>query len=344
MRSSLPVRSDRRLARIGQFADSLGLEAYLVGGAVRDLLSGKKLTDLDFSVEKNPLPLVKKAASEFGGKIVSHGRFGTFTLAMRDGRHIDFATAREESYPQPAVLPTVKKSTIRKDLFRRDFTINAMALRVGKSGARRLLDPCGGRKDLEKRILRVLHPRSFRDDPTRIYRLARFASRGYRIDPVTVKYLKRDRKFARLLTRERVREELLAILSEKNPAPALRLLMKWKIADELSRIPAVTGRLGLLQKCGGLPERIAVLIKNLSAAGRLGFLEGLRLSRRLKSEVQERLAPGLPRPVLNGDDLKRIGYRPGPRFKLMLSALSRRGFRSRRKAVKFLFDKFPQKS
>src|SRR3954452_22209108 len=137
-----------------------GTPIYLVGGAVRDLLLGQERTDLDIAVEGDASALGRR----LGGEIRTHERFATATVHT-DGLELDLATARSESYPEPGALPEVRPATLTDDLARRDFTLNAMA--VPLAGDPELIDPHGGLADLERGTLRVLHERSFVDDPTR---------------------------------------------------------------------------------------------------------------------------------------------------------------------------------
>ena len=145
---------------------------YLVGGAVRDLLLGRESFDVDLAVEGDAIEF----ARGLGGEVTAHGRFGTAVVRFPDGRQLDVVTCRRETYAAPAALPDVEAGTIEDDLARRDFTVNAMAASLG-SDFGRLVDPHGGRADLENETIRVLHQQSFVDDPTRIFRAVRYESR-----------------------------------------------------------------------------------------------------------------------------------------------------------------------
>jgi tRNA nucleotidyltransferase (CCA-adding enzyme) len=148
---------------------------YLVGGPVRDLLLGRPIRDLDLVVEGDGRGFAAELARRLGGRARYHGRFLTAEIRGPADQHLlDVASARRERYPAPAALPEVEPATVAEDLLRRDFTVNAMALELSAEGGAALLDPAGGREDLARRWLRVLHPASFRDDPTRILRGARF--------------------------------------------------------------------------------------------------------------------------------------------------------------------------
>lgn len=173
-------RLPRRQRDLIEAASILGerrkVSVYLVGGPVRDIILGRPSSDLDLAVTGDALVYAKALAARVSAQVTTHPQFGTATLVLRDGIRLDVATARRESYARPAALPAVVPGTLEEDLFRRDFTINAMAIRLARDG-KKFLDPFGGLKDLKKRLLRTLHEQSYRDDPTRIFRGARYAAR-----------------------------------------------------------------------------------------------------------------------------------------------------------------------
>jgi tRNA nucleotidyltransferase (CCA-adding enzyme) len=197
-----------------------------VGGCVRDLLRGSRTFDLDFAAHTDGIALAEAVAKRLGARLVSHRRFGTATLAHGELK-IDIATMRKEVYPQPAHLPVVEPGQVSDDLFRRDFTINAMALDVSRDGCGCLIDTYGGKQDLAKGLVRVLHDASFMDDPTRIIRAIRFEQRyGFRIEPHTLQLLKEASR-RRMLSRvdpQRLRDELILLLKEDTPRKALERL------------------------------------------------------------------------------------------------------------------------
>jgi tRNA nucleotidyltransferase (CCA-adding enzyme) len=194
--------------------------AYVVGGAVRDLLLGRPRGDLDLVVVGDAPAL----ASELGAEVVAHERFSTAKVRL-GGHEIDLATARTERYPRPGALPEVEPAArIEDDLRRRDFTINAMALPL--NGEARPIDPHGGRADLDAGLLRVLHPRSFVDDPTRALRAARYASRlGFALAPETEALL-READLS-TVSDERREAELLLLAGEENAPRGFELLGEW---------------------------------------------------------------------------------------------------------------------
>ncbi|MFQ5828187.1 MAG: hypothetical protein ACE5JD_03400 [Candidatus Methylomirabilia bacterium] len=165
------------LREVGRLADSLGARAYVVGGLVRDLLRGMPTQDLDVVVEGNGMALARRLARQLGGKLTVHEVFATASIERPAGARVDVATARQERYAAPGALPSVSPASLGEDLARRDFTVNAMALALSASVFGQLLDPFGGRTDLRRRRLRILHPLSFVEDPTRIFRAVRYASR-----------------------------------------------------------------------------------------------------------------------------------------------------------------------
>jgi tRNA nucleotidyltransferase (CCA-adding enzyme) len=199
--------------------EAAGDPVYLVGGAVRDLLLGRGRSDIDLVVVGDAGGL----AARLGAETVEHERFATAKVEL-DGHEIDIATARTETYPSPGALPVVEPAgSIEEDLGRRDFTINAMAVPLSGAG---LIDPHGGRADLENGLLRVLHARSFEDDPTRAIRAARYAARlGMRLENETEALLRAaDLETVSADRRER---ELLRLAGEPTAPEAYRLLDEW---------------------------------------------------------------------------------------------------------------------
>jgi len=184
---SLPAALTSRIETIAAVSRESGVPAFLVGGFVRDLLLARDDRDLDVVVEGDGIAFAHRLAAAVGGRVKVHGAFLTATVVDREGFPIDVATARREVYRTPAALPEVEASTLEEDLFRRDVTVNTLALRLGPEPGYELIDPFGGRRDLETGTLRVLHVDSFRDDPTRILRAVRLEQRlGFRIAPETL--------------------------------------------------------------------------------------------------------------------------------------------------------------
>lgn len=205
----------------GELASELGVGLYLVGGAVRDLLLGRANFDLDLVVEGDAPKLASLLAQRIGGQVVTHHRFGTAKFSSRNVS-IDLATARAETYPHPGALPVVQPSSIKSDLSRRDFTINAMAIHLDLDNFAKLVDPFGGEKDLAAKLVRVLHEKSFIDDATRILRAIRYEQRfDFRLEPATEHLLRRDLSMLHTISGDRIRHELELILKEESPEKQL---------------------------------------------------------------------------------------------------------------------------
>ena len=204
---------------IADRAFALGHSSYLAGGIVRDLLLKLPHGDIDIVVEGDAIQLAKEMAKVQGGKVTAHAGFGTATWhragAKVSPRSVDLATARTETYSAPAALPTVRPASIEADLRRRDFSVNAIALSLDIDRWGQLLDPVGGQQDLQTGSLRVLHPRSFIDDPTRMYRAVRYEQRlGFKIGAETMELIPEARQHVAALSPERIRHELDLILDE----------------------------------------------------------------------------------------------------------------------------------
>ncbi|MGD0765279.1 MAG: hypothetical protein ABR978_03120 [Dehalococcoidia bacterium] len=198
------------------------LAVYLVGGSVRDLLLDRPHLDLDLAIEGDAIALAEEIAQTAGSRVAVHTGFGTASVGG-DAFRLDFAQTRAESYSRPGALPTVRPASIDADLGRRDFTVNAMALRLTTPGAGELLDPHDGRRDLEQRLIRVLHDESFRDDATRMLRAVRYEGRlGFRIERRTAGLLRRDLSYLATISGARVRRELFAMFDEERPRDLLR--------------------------------------------------------------------------------------------------------------------------
>jgi tRNA nucleotidyltransferase (CCA-adding enzyme) len=200
---------------------------YLVGGTVRDILLGEPNFDVDIAVEGDAIGLARSVADALGGRVRAHSKFGTAVVVYGDDERIDVVTARTEFYDAPAALPSVEHATIREDLFRRDFTINAMAVSLKGEDFGRLVDPFHGRRDLEAKTIRVLHNLSFIDDPTRIFRAIRYESRyGFRMDEHSQRLARGTIEMGLVgdLSSARLRDELFALLEEGDAgASILRL-------------------------------------------------------------------------------------------------------------------------
>ena len=231
----------RRLTVVAETAREHGVRAYLVGGLVRDLLLGRDNRDVDLVVEGDGPHFADLLRERLGGRVRKHLPFMTAVLVDEDGFHIDIASARSEFYRAPAALPEVRTSPIRQDLYRRDFTINTLAIRLGPEETPELIDFFGGRRDLDDGVLRVLHSLSFIDDPTRVLRGVRLECRlGFALSPETLRLVElalAEGVFDRL-SGPRLRDELIAMLGDA--ATAVKGVER---LSELGLLPVLHARL-----------------------------------------------------------------------------------------------------
>jgi len=217
----LPAGLVAFLRQAGVVAGGRGEGLYLVGGIVRDLLLERPNLDLDLVVEGDAIALARQLAEQQQGEVTIHRRFGTAKVRW-DSWSVDIAGARTETYAHPGALPATRPGSIKDDLFRRDFTINAMAVELSGATYGRLLDLYGGRDDLERKLVRVLHEQSFVDDATRIWRGLRYEQRlGFRLEAGTQRLLKRDIPLLATISGDRIRHELELVLSEELPEKVL---------------------------------------------------------------------------------------------------------------------------
>jgi len=230
MERSFPKDRLDLLRLLAAQAETRQMPLYIVGGSVRDLLLGRRLNDFDLIVEGDAIALGRALSSKYGGTVTAHSKFGTakwFLPESLKSDHVtlDLISARSETYKHPAALPTVKQGRIADDLRRRDFTINALAIRLDGSHFGELRDDLNGAEDLQRGMIRVLHSRSFIDDPTRMYRAVRYAERyGFKIAEDTVILIPEARPFVENLSAQRIRHELDLILEEPNAVPVLKRL------------------------------------------------------------------------------------------------------------------------
>ncbi len=177
IRERLPSKVHELLKKIEECAKDMGQTAYAVGGFVRDLLMRQKNLDIDIVIEGDGIEFAKRFVKKHGGRVKAHKKFKTAIMLLHGGWKIDVATARTEYYAEPAALPVVEMSSIKNDLYRRDFTINALAIKLNGKAKNMLIDFFGGQQDLKEGTVRVLHNLSFVEDPTRIFRAIRFEER-----------------------------------------------------------------------------------------------------------------------------------------------------------------------
>ncbi|PLX69849.1 MAG: poly(A) polymerase [Denitrovibrio sp.] len=234
----MPERVVKILKDIGEMADRDGDKCYLVGGVVRDILIKKNNEDIDIVVEGSAPEFAKKFADMNNARVAIHSKFKTAVVIFPDGFRVDFATSRTEYYNFPASAPTVEDASIRNDLFRRDFSVNAMAVKLNSEDFGMLIDFFGGQRDLVDKKIRVLHSLSFVDDPSRALRAIRFAVRfDFMIGPHT------DRLFRHAVSLNlfdkvigpRMFLELKYILSERNYQNALVMMKKYDMLRFFSK-------------------------------------------------------------------------------------------------------------
>ncbi len=205
----------------GTLAAELRFGLYLVGGAVRDILLGRANFDLDLVVEGDAPELARSLAERISAKVLVHRRFRTAKLQY-EGLSLDLTTARSEAYAHPGALPTVCPGSIRDDLLRRDFTINAMAIHLDPENFGDLVDPFSGEADLRQKLIRILHQKSFVDDATRMLRAIRYEQRfGFQLEKSTELLLRQNLSMLGTISGDRIRHELELILKEDCPEDPL---------------------------------------------------------------------------------------------------------------------------
>jgi tRNA nucleotidyltransferase (CCA-adding enzyme) len=290
-----------RLERLRPLFDAIaGLgdraeRAYVVGGTVRDILLGEQGFDVDIAVEGDAIDFAHALAEALGGRMTPHRKFGTAVVQYGADERVDVVTTRTEFYDAPGALPTVERAGLREDLFRRDFTINAMAASLEPADFGRLTDPFGGRRDLEARVLRVLHNLSFIDDPTRIFRGIRYEARyGLRLEEHSARLARGCIEMGLVgdLSSARLRDELQSLLEDPGaPGGIVRL-------GELGADRAIHPRLRADADAAALFERaralrdelhaevpawrigLAILGRELTTEEAFGWLERLKVRRR----------------------------------------------------------------
>ncbi|NOQ46384.1 MAG: CBS domain-containing protein [Desulfobulbaceae bacterium] len=385
------------LQQAGETAAKLGFDAYVVGGFVRDLLLHIKNLDIDIVIEGDGIRFAKEFAARLGVSVRTHEKFATATIIMPHGLHLDVATARLEYYEYPAAMPTIELSSIKLDLYRRDFTINAMAIHINPNRFGVLVDFFNSQNDLKERRIRVLHNLSFVEDPTRIFRAIRFEQRlDFQITRHAEKLIKNavQMNLFDRFSGHRFFTELKIILSEDNPIPALKRMADFdffsflwpdlrpnlKIDRRFIHVLTQAGRaiswfklLYLRERCEPWMVYVLAILSRSRIRELLNFCERFELApkqkkmlvrqksevKRISNEMMRRpfMKPseiywllgdleneGLlylmaiarkkyiqkavslfvtdlrnVKPLLNGQDLQELGYRPGPEFRTMLN-------------------------
>lgn len=415
MRTKFPEEIYNLLKLCGEVAKDIGFSAYLVGGSVRDLLRGEANLDIDIVIEGDGIAFAQELGKRLNIKVRSHQRFGT-AVVITDFLKFDVATARTEYYETPAALPRVEMSSIKKDLYRRDFTINTMAIKLNPEDFGKLIDFFGGQRDIKEKTIRVLYNLSFIEDPTRAFRAIRFSERfGFKLSRHTTNLIKtavRINLFDKL-SGSRLYDELSLLFMETEPIKALRRLSELNLIKFIHPNIRITkgleetfrsieetiswfklqffeedvnrSHLFLMAILDELkkPERIRLLQRLFVPPGaRDEILNGIEQSIRILSELRggadnkkiyytlkstsiqtilftmakakdERQKKAISlylttlrniKPSLTGNDLKKMGYAPGPTFrKILTSLLDARlegKIKSREEEIEFVKNQF----
>lgn len=236
IKEHFPERIQNLLLEFGKIGDELGYSVYAVGGFVRDLIMRVNNFDMDIVIEGDGIHFAEVFGQRFTCRIRAHKKYGTAIIIFPDGLKVDVATARLEVYESPAALPTVEKGSIRMDLYRRDFTINTLAIKLNPSSFGELIDFFGGMRDIKDKVIRVLHNLSFVEDPTRVFRAIRFEQRfGFQIAKHTQNLMKNAVRmgFLERLSGRRIFSEIVLILEEEFPLPALKRMRDFNLLPVL---------------------------------------------------------------------------------------------------------------
>ncbi|MEJ2684659.1 MAG: CBS domain-containing protein [Candidatus Sulfobium sp.] len=237
LREKFPEKVYKVLKIAGETAERMGFNSYLVGGSVRDLLLGQENLDIDIVVEGDAIRFARELGGQLQAKVRSHHRFGTAHLST-EGLELDVATARTEYYESPAALPKVETSSIKRDLYRRDFTINTLALKLNPRDFGQLIDFFGGQRDLREKTIRVLHNLSYVEDPTRAFRAIRFSERfGFKLSRHTENLIKSaiQMNLFGMLSGSRLYDELILAFNETNPVRTLKRLADFGLLKVIHR-------------------------------------------------------------------------------------------------------------
>jgi tRNA nucleotidyltransferase (CCA-adding enzyme) len=252
----------KHLECLVQIANHLNLSIYAVGGFVRDLLLQIPNQDIDIVVQGEGIPFASCLAEKFGGSVTSHKEFGTSVVILPDGYRIDVASARLEHYKHPGALPIVKQSSVKSDLFRRDFTVNSMAIKLTGANAFCLIDIFNGERDLQDKEIHVLHSLSFIEDPCRLFRAIRYEQRfGFAISKQTEKFMRNaiKKRLVDSLSGKRLFNEIKLLLNEKTPMDSVRRMQDFDlfqfVSPEMLKAPKDIEILERLESVFPLMER-----------------------------------------------------------------------------------------
>jgi tRNA nucleotidyltransferase (CCA-adding enzyme) len=317
-----PLGEVARLRPVFEAVASLGERpegVYVVGGTVRDILLGEENFDVDIAVEGDAIGFAHDLAGALGGRVTPHAKFGTAVVQYGDGERIDVVTTRTEFYDAPGALPKVERAGLREDLFRRDFTLNAMAVSLKPADFGRLVDPFGGRADLDQRVLRVLHNLSFIDDPTRIFRAIRYEARyGLRLEEHSARLARGTIEMGLVgdLSSARLRDELVALLEDPGATSGILRLGELGVDRAIQpHLSADAEGAALFERARSLRDElgvdvpawrigIAAVARSLTSDEAYDWLRRLKLRRREVERIAGaiRVAP-LIAERLGGDEL-----------------------------------------
>jgi tRNA nucleotidyltransferase (CCA-adding enzyme) len=308
----LPQHLLKLVQDISGQAANLDQRAYLVGGLVRDLLLGYPNFDLDLVVEGDAVKLAQKAAETSQAKLLAHHRFGTAKLRYENFT-LDLATARKETYARPGALPAVTPGTLKDDLVRRDFSINAMAISLAPNDYGELVDPYQGKNDLEHHLIRILHPGSFTDDATRILRGVCYEQRfDFEFEAQTARLLKRDIPMLDTISSDRIRHELEHIFEENRPELVIQRLGDLGVLRRIN--PSLKGdgwiaekfdEARRLKKPAQLPSLyFCLLVYSFSKKDIEQFLARLNIPAKLSRAMRDTLRLKTSLPLLDKPSLK----------------------------------------
>jgi tRNA nucleotidyltransferase (CCA-adding enzyme) len=333
------------LLEIGRFAGSKNIPIWAVGGCVRDWYLKRHTKDIDLICESGGAIIADFICKKFNAAKESFYTFGTFRIKTAQGLSIDIARTRKEIYPQ------VSFADIETDLYRRDFTVNSAAVSILPENFGEIYDPFDALADIDKGIIKILHNKSFTDDPTRLFRAFRFAARfGWKLDRNTLKLARRavNEKMPSLLSRSRIVRELVCILQEKNPVKVFKLLDKFKLNKFFGKNFKYTND---ILKVKDSYERVGVLCCNMGKKGP-NFLKSLNLKREIYVElktaveinssktasktaliksqknilkaVNKNISPLALKPLLiRGADLKKLDIKPQKKYSLILNKIAK---------------------
>ena len=309
MTERLPKEIMSLLKTVARVADRQRVSAYVVGGFVRDLIMRIDNYDMDIVIEDDGIRFARALGKELNAKVVNHEKFGTSVVCLPDGSKIDVATARTEYYKHPAALPTVEMSSIKSDLFRRDFTFNSLALKLNGKDEFVLLDYFNGQRDIKDKVVRVLHNLSFVEDPSRAFRAIRFEQRlGFRIGKQTESFIKHavKKKFIEKLSGARLYNELVLILKEPNPLSCLRRMKELKllqfihpkllrhkkdfeVIERVQEVFSVSRIVHLVQDCDESYVYLLAIMYSLDSREILRAATNLHLSQKRQRKIREDL-------------------------------------------------------